>query len=274
MEFFPEYAKLEAAIKAAGKRAQDIRANGLAIMEKGRQDFVSDADIAVENDLKEAILPLFPNDQFLGEESGLSDKEGVKAQSHKMGVWVIDPIDGTTNFLQRMDYWCVSVAYVVNNEIELGFIYAPDRDEFFFAMRDKGAYLNGKKLSMTEPEIGQAIIGLGRSNRRPLKGYLDLLQTLDALDIEYRRFGAGALMLAHVSSGLVHGYFEAHLNSWDALAGLLLIQEAGGKVSSFLDSNGLFEGNLVWAASPLLWDRLETNCLTNDSFLPKSNDLR
>jgi len=244
-----EYQVLELAIKQAGKRAQKIRETGLSVTVKGRQDFVSEADVSVENELKQVIHSLFPNDGFLGEESGLV----VGNEEQAGGVWVIDPIDGTTNYLQGMDYWCISVAYVVENLVQIGFVYAPDREEFFFAQRDKGAYLNGAKLTINEPEVGHAIIGVGRSNRRPLQEYFDLLTTLDEQDVEHRRFGAGALMLAHVSSGLVHGYYESHLNSWDALAGLLLIEEAGGKVSDFLADNGLLNGSATWAASPKLW---------------------
>lgn len=247
-----EHQILELAIKHAGKRAQAIRETGLSITMKGRQDFVSEADVSVENELKQVIHSLFPNDGFLGEESGLV----VGNKNQAGGVWVIDPIDGTTNYLQGMDYWCISVAYVVENTIQIGFVYAPDRNEFFFAQRDKGAYLNGVKLTITEPDKGHAIIGIGRSNRRPLQAYFDLLTMLDKQDVEHRRFGAGALMLAHVASGLVHGYFESHLNSWDALAGLLLIEEAGGQTSDFLKDDGLLNGNVTWAASSKLWQDL------------------
>ncbi|WP_392385884.1 inositol monophosphatase family protein [Marinomonas primoryensis] len=244
-----EYQILESAIKKVGKRAQVIRQSGLSVTVKGRQDFVSEADVSVENELKEVIHALFPEDGFLGEESGLVRGTDTK----KSGVWVIDPIDGTTNYLQGMDYWCISVAYVINDVIQLGFVYAPDRDEFFFAQRGKGAYLNGAPLTIQEPKKGQAIIGVGRSNRRPLQAYFDLLVVLDTNNVEHRRFGAGALMLAHVASGLVHGYFESHLNSWDALAGLLLIEEAGGRVPNFLENDVLLNGNSVWAASSQLW---------------------
>tara|TARA_R110001632_G_scaffold90403_1_gene194209 strand:- start:5011 stop:5778 length:768 start_codon:yes stop_codon:yes gene_type:complete len=244
-----EYQILKSVIKKAGRRAQVIRQSGLSVTVKGRQDFVSEADVSVENELKEVIHALFPEDGFLGEESGLV----LGTDTKKSGVWVIDPIDGTTNYLQGMDYWCISVAYVINDVIQLGFVYAPDRDEFFFAQRGKGAYLNGTSLTIQEPEKGQAIIGVGRSNRRPLQAYFDLLAVLDTNNVEHRRFGAGALMLAHVASGLVHGYFESHLNSWDALAGLLLIEEAGGRVPNFLENDGLLNGNPVWAASSQLW---------------------
>ncbi|PYF80566.1 myo-inositol-1(or 4)-monophosphatase [Marinomonas alcarazii] len=247
-----DYQVLEAAIKTAGKRAQAIRQSGLSVTTKSRQDFVSQADIAVEAELKKVIRALFPDDGFLGEESGLVQA----SKPEDCGVWVIDPIDGTTNYVQGMDYWCVSVAYIKHNEIQMGFVYAPDREEFFTAKKGQGAYLNGVRLTIHDPQKGQALLGLGRSNRRPVQAYCDLILMLDKQSIEYRRFGAGALMLAHVASGLVHGYFESHLNSWDALAGLLLIEEAGGQVTDFLKNDGLLNGNLVWAASPQLWEEL------------------
>ncbi|QUX94005.1 inositol monophosphatase [Marinomonas sp. CT5] len=253
-----KYKVLESTIKKAGQRAQAIRQSGLSVTTKGRQDFVSQADIAVEDELKQVIRTLFPSDAFLGEETG-----GIQGCNPELdGVWVIDPIDGTTNYVQGMDYWCVSVAYVKGNDIQMGFVYAPDRDEFFLAKKGQGAYLNGVRLNIHEPEVGQAIVGLGRSNRRPIQAYCDLILLLDKQNIEYRRFGAGALMLAHVSSGLVHGYFESHLNSWDALAGLLLIKEAGGQVTDFLKNDGLLKGNLVWAASPQLWQNLKSSLVS------------
>jgi myo-inositol-1(or 4)-monophosphatase len=258
MKNFQSYTLLEKTIKTAGKKAQELRREGLSIRVKGRQDFVSQADVMVEQLLKEAILTLYPQDSFLGEESGLevAEKKLKGAANIDNGVWVIDPIDGTTNFMQGMDYWCISIAYVVAGIIEIAFVYAPDRDEFFFAKSGEGAYLNGQRLMVTEPEKGQAIIGLGRSNRRSLENYVQTLTVLDQQGVEYRRFGAGALMLAHVASGLVNGYYESHLNSWDALAGLLLIKESGGCISNFLANEGLLKGNVVWAASPILWQQL------------------
>ncbi|MCZ2722771.1 inositol monophosphatase [Marinomonas sp. 15G1-11] len=255
------YDVLENAIKRAGEKAQAFRKDGLSITVKGRQDFVSQADVLVENELKEVIKSLYPDDAFLGEESGLTTQYLSHDGASSRGVWVIDPIDGTTNYLQNMDYWCVSVAFVKDNKVEWGCIYAPDRNEFFIARSGQGAYLNGKRLNMKEPLDGHAILGLGRSNRTLLQNYLDLMVMLDRNNIEYRRFGAGALMLAHVASGLVHGYYEAHLNSWDALAGILLIEEAGGTVSDFLENDGLLNGNPILAATPILWRRLQAEDL-------------
>ena len=235
-------------IKRIGKQAQALRDQGLNIQTKGRQDFVSQADLFVEQQLCAWLGETFPEDGFLGEEGGL--------QPGKERVWVIDPIDGTTNFILGMDYWCISVACVQNNTLQLGIIYAPDRDEFFYAGNGEGAFLNQRPLHIHEPDPAQVVIGLGRSSRTPLPHYLHTIGQLISHDVEYRRFGAGALMLAHVAAGQIHGYYEAHLNSWDALAGLLLIQEAGGAHNAFLDNDGLYHGNTMWAAAPGIWRRL------------------
>lgn len=232
-----------------GKEAQSIRNSGLAVTAKADQDFVSHADIFVEQSLKSYLKMAFPHSGFLGEETGL--EAGLR------GLWVIDPIDGTTNFTLGMDYWCISVAYVEDEQIQLGIVYAPDRNELFVAQKDQGATLNGVGLSIVEPLPDRVVLGLGRSNRRPLADYLHSIEHLiEQENIEYRRFGAGALMLCHVASGQVHGYYEAHLNSWDALAGLLICQEAGAISNDFERENGLLEGNPIWVATPIVWQRL------------------
>lgn len=235
-------------IRQLGAEAQRLRDNGLRIDQKARQDFVSEADLYVEQQLKAWLHTHLPQDGFLGEESGLTQG--------KEGVWVIDPIDGTSNFILGMDYWCISMAYVRQNRIVLGIIFAPDRGEFFFAEAGQGAWLNDQPLRVKEPSPDAVVIGLGRSSRTPARRYTQTIEMLLDEGIEYRRFGAGALMLAHVAAGQVHGYYEAHLNCWDALGGLLLIAEAGGVHNlSHADAN-LLQGNPVWAACPEVQQRL------------------
>lgn len=226
-------------IRQLGTKAQELRDAGLQIESKGRQDFVSEADVFVEAELKKWLGEQFPQDGFLGEESGLVGGDA--------GVWVLDPVDGTTNFILGMDYWCISLAYVKANNIELGIIYAPDRQEFFFARRGAGAFLNGQRLTLQEPAPDAVVIGMGRSSRAPVTRYTQAIESLLNDGMEYRRFGAGALMLAQVATGQIHAYYEEHINSWDVLAGLLLITEAGGSSNAFLDNNGLLNGNTVLA---------------------------
>ena len=156
---------------------------------------------------------------------------------------MLDPVDGTTNFILGMDYWCISLARVWRAVARHHL--RPDRDEFFFAARGEGAYLNGRRLTLREPEPDAVVIGMGRSSRAPASDYARAIDTLLDAGLEYRRFGAGALMLAHVAAGQLHAYYEAHMNSWDALAGMLLIEEAGGTCNAFLANAGLRRGNLV-----------------------------
>lgn len=245
-------------VRTAGDLAQTRRASGLSIDRKSRQDFVTQADKEVEVYLTEQLQQRYPDDGILGEENGLL--------TGSEGTWVIDPIDGTSNYIQGMDYWCISVGYMVSGCVQLGCIYAPDRDEFFHAIKDEGSFLNGRQLHMQAPAPGQAMVGLGLSSRRPLKRYLDVIHYLITHDIEYRRFGAGALMLAHTAAGQVDGYFEAHLNSWDATAGLLLVSEAGGVCCDFYANEGLYHGNPIWVASKGFYEE-------NAAFLLNGNDV-
>lgn len=238
-----------ALIRRLGLEAKQLRDKGLTVEQKGRQDFVSQADVYVETQLREWLKTQRPQDGLLGEERGL--------EPGSEGTWVIDPIDGTTNFILGMDYWCISVAWVCNDRIELGIIYAPDREEFFFARAGHGAFLNDRRLTLTEPSPDAVVLGVGRSSRRAPREYTDALEKLLDQGVEHRRFGAGALMLAHVAAGLVHGYYEAHLHSWDALAGLVLISEAGGRHNDFLANEGLTNGNTAWAATPAVWQQLQ-----------------
>jgi myo-inositol-1(or 4)-monophosphatase len=233
----------------AGKLAVKYRDTGLNVSSKGRQDFVTQADLAVETLITEQLLEHFPNDGVLGEEHGTINPN--------RGTWVVDPIDGTSNYIKNMDYWCVSIAYVVDDEIQIGCIYAPDRDEMYLAIKNKGATLNAKPLQL-KPTLAsdEAVIGIGVSGRSPLPNYLDLITYLIENGLEYRRFGSAALTLAHVAAGQVDGYFEAHLNSWDATAGLLIACEAGALGNEFLAQNGLNQGNITLAAHPKIYPQL------------------
>ncbi len=218
----------------------------LEVVSKGRHDFVSQADLAVEALIRKRLHALFPDDGFLGEESG-----GAPDPRDSGGIWVIDPIDGTTNFINRVPVWCVSIAYVRQCRIEAGVVYDPNADELFAARRGHGAFCGETPISVnTAKSLAQGTVGIGYSARTPAATAVDSIRRLlDAGGI-YQRNGSGALMLAYVGAGRLIGYLEAHINAWDCLAGILLVTEAGGWTNDFLANDGLRHGNPVIAAAP------------------------
>jgi myo-inositol-1(or 4)-monophosphatase len=208
---------------------------------KSAIDFCTEADRAVERLIGAALAERF-GDTVIGEEFG-----GEASDS----VWVVDPIDGTSGYIHGTPRWCVSLAYLRRGTIELGLIYAPADGRRFLARRGQGATLNGRPIQVSGLRHGAApVVEVGWSARRPLAAYTELLCRLTAAGMEFRRHGSGALGLAEVACGLTDGYVELHINAWDALAGILLVQEAGGVTNDFLAGNGLLAGNLLLAASP------------------------
>ncbi|WP_421847965.1 inositol monophosphatase family protein [Marinomonas sp.] len=214
--------------KQAGQIAlgyqQRLKQEGLTIDIKGQQDFVSEADKATEDYIRKALEKTFPEDGFLGEESGAS-------LSEKGGVWVVDPIDGTTNFLRKQPTWCVSIAFLQDDESMIGVIYDACRGELFSAIKDQGAWLNGQKIKVNQQ--GDELVGLvnlGYSNKVSLESYFSTIQRLLENGIEHRRTGSAALALAHVASGQFDGFREDALNAWDMMAGVLIAAEAGATV--------------------------------------------
>ena len=230
----------QTAVRAAGSLARSVRQSSLAVSVKGRQDFVTNADVAVEDRLVEAIRSSFPDDGILAEESH-GTAEGEK-------TWIIDPIDGTTNFANGLDLWAISVGFALEGRIEFGVIYAPDRDELYAAMRGRGASLNGVSMRADAPSGRHGLILLGRSNRTASAGYLELVGRIAKSDYDYRRLGSAALSLALVARGLSSAYYEAHLNSWDCAAGLVICCEAGCR--SGFPQVDLTDGGPVLIARP------------------------
>jgi myo-inositol-1(or 4)-monophosphatase len=209
---------------------------------KGPQDFLTETDGAVEAHLKARIAEMFPQDAFLGEESG-----GAIGNN----VWVVDPIDGTANFARQIPHFCISIAFVADGEIELGAIYNPSLDEFYFARRGRGAEKNGQAIRVADTtDRNAACVELGWSKRVPLATYLAALADLLEQGANVRRGASGALGLAYVAEGRSDAYAELHMFPWDCLAGLLLVEEAGGVVAPFLSVDGLAQGGGVLAAAP------------------------
>jgi len=222
---------------ALARRRFDGRPGTTGINLKGNQDYLSAVDAEVEGLLRSRLLESFPADSFFGEEGG---------GSFDNDVWVVDPIDGTANFVRGISQFCISIAYVRNSRTQIGIIYDPMHDELFAAERGRGASLNGEPIRVSGlDDMKSATIEAGWSTRLPLSRYVELVDRILADGAGVRRGGSGALALAYVAAGRIDGYCELHMNSWDALAGLLLIEEAGGWVNDFLANAGLREGNIV-----------------------------
>jgi len=243
----------EAVVREAGRLAADhfARRELLSIERKGVQDLASEADRACEDLIVGRLSQLFPEDSFLGEERG-SRNPGAAA------VWVIDPIDGTHNFLTGIPFWCVSVGLVAGGELALGIVYHPLASELYSARSGGGAFLNGQPIKVSgETDLTRARICVGFSYRRPVAEHVRVVGSLLSAGCEYVRLGSGALGLAYSAAGRFDGYWERHINSWDAAAGLALMREAGGWVNDFLASDGLTQGSEILAATPELVEPLK-----------------
>lgn len=251
----PSVQDLDARFQAARRIAEEAAELGLgyfrdgaslAVTAKGVQDIVSNADRDIERRVRARLAEAFPGDAFFGEESGRGDGADPAA-----GVWVVDPIDGTDNFVRGIAGWCVSIAFVVGREVEIGAICDPLAGELYLARRGGGATLNGVPLAPRRVAgLGDGIVGMGYSLRRPPETTLKVFAGLLAERGMFQRTGSGALMLAYVAAGRYIGYFEAHINAWDCLAGVALVRESGGWTSDFLTGDGLYAGNPLAAAAP------------------------
>ena len=209
---------------------------------KGPQDYLTEFDGRCEAFLRDKIAAAFPADGFFGEETG-----GVQADH----LWVVDPIDGTANFARNIPHFCIVVTHVVRGRTEFGAIYNPVADELHFARRGHGATLNGRPIAVSSATAATAsTVEFGWSRRLAKTSYLRTLENLLDAGFNVRRAGSGALGLAYVADGRNEAYLEHHMNSWDCLAGLLLVEEAGGRVCAFPQATGLIHGGAVLAAAP------------------------
>ena len=213
-----------------------------------QQDWVSIADRSVEAHCRAQFAAAFPSDAMFGEETGGTIGERT---------WLIDPIDGTLNFVHGVRYWCVSIAFVRDGVREIAAVYDPPHDELFFATAGGGATLNGRPIRVSDcASLARALIMQGYVNRHDLETHLRLRRELVTSGAEVKDSGAGALMLAHVAAGRFDAYLEPHMNPWDASAGLLLVEEAGGRTLPYPGDRGLVAGGAVLATTPALYERL------------------
>ena len=226
------------------------RIGTLVIEDKGPQDFVSEADKAVELHVRAMIEDAFPEDGIVGEEhASKPSKSGF--------TWVIDPIDGTTNFINSIPAWVVVLAVVQNDQTAIGVTHDPIHEETFSAVRGKGARLNGETLICPpDTALSRGTVSTGYSTRIKTEGTLKLLDSIMEKGGVFHRNASGALSLAYVAAGRLIGYVEEHMNAWDCLAGQLLIAEAGGKVEVQSADDMIAEGGRVVAGSAGVFDDL------------------
>ena len=216
---------------------------------KGPQDFVSAADHAVEALIRERLEREFPGDAVLGEEAG------GDVGRH---VWVVDPIDGTLNFVHGVRYWCISIGFISAGERRIGVIYDPSLDELFWSVRGEGAWCDQTRLHVSPRDrLDHALVCAGYVPRHPLEEHLALKRRLHEAGAAVKDMGAGALMLAHVAAGRFDAFLEPHMFPWDASAGLLLVEEAGGRIHPYPGPGGLVGGGMVIAASKGIFDALQ-----------------
>ena len=215
------------------------------ITEKAQNDFVSAADRAAEEAIAFYLRDRTPEFGLLAEEGGASGASG--------GRWVVDPLDGTTNFVHGFPHFAVSVALVVDGRIEVGAIFDPMRDEMFSAARGGGAWRNGTRIYVTTREGlagGFLTTGFPFRVHRVLDTYLRVFHDVFLRVAAIRRPGAAALDLAHTAAGIFDGFFEFCLSPWDIAAGALLVREAGGLVTNLDGTEGIFDHGNVVAAGP------------------------
>jgi myo-inositol-1(or 4)-monophosphatase len=247
---------LNIAVKAArragaiiNRAAQDLDA--LTVTAKRHNDFVTEVDQAAEQAVIQILLKAYPEHAILAEESGAQGKSDF--------VWIIDPLDGTTNFIHGFPQYCVSIGLRHKGAMTQAVVYDPGRNELFTATRGHGAYLNDRRMRVSKrTRLEEALIGTGFPFRdfKHMSEYVAMMRKVMAQTVGVRRAGAAALDLAYVAAGRLDGFWEMGLSPWDMAAGSLLIQESGGLVSDFGgDSNYLDSGRIV-AGAPKIFRHL------------------
>jgi myo-inositol-1(or 4)-monophosphatase len=253
---------LDTAIQAAKAGGEILMANWRnlphgSIEEKKKNDFVTFADRESEARIVAAIRARYPNDAFLGEEGGAHGGGDPGSRT-----WIIDPLDGTSNFVSGFPFWCVSIAAREGSELVAAVIWDPIHDELYSAERGAGAWRNRTRLAVTgRKDLDGAFVATGFPfrNRDKIDSYLALFRAVFVRARAIRRAGSAALDLAYVASGVFDAFFEFRLSPWDIAAGALLIQEAGGIVTDFEGGAGFLErGNVLAGPVDLVADLRET----------------
>jgi myo-inositol-1(or 4)-monophosphatase len=255
----PLHPMLNIAVKAAraagaiiNRAALDL--DLLKISSKGPNDFVSEVDQAAERTIIDILLQAYPGHGILAEESGR--EHGARDSEY---VWIIDPLDGTTNFLHGFPVYAVSIALAHRGQVQQAVVYDPTRNDLFYASRGRGAFLNDRRLRVSKrTRMNEALIGTGFPFRKGdnFKRYVKMFEEVMQHCAGLRRPGAAALDLCYVAAGYYDGFFETGLNPWDVAAGSLMITEAGGLIGNFTgEADYLYQREVV-AGTPKVYGQM------------------
>ena len=250
---------LNVAVKAAraagaiiNRAALDVEA--VRISQKQVNDFVTEVDHASEKVIIETLLGAYPGHGILAEESG--SEHGAKDSEF---VWIIDPLDGTTNFIHGFPVYCVSIALAIRGKVDQAVIYDPTRNDLFTATKGRGAYMNDRRLRVSKrTRMQESLIGTGFPFRKGdnFKRYVKMFEEVMQNCAGLRRPGAAALDLCYVAAGFYDGFFETGLNPWDIAAGSLLITEAGGLIGNFTGESDFMYQREVVAGNPKIYGQM------------------
>jgi myo-inositol-1(or 4)-monophosphatase len=250
------YALARAVAQSAGALALDYWRNRerLVVELKGPQDFVSHADRDVEALIRREIAAVFPRDAFLGEETAASFSGPIDR------CWVVDPIDGTHNFLRGVPYWNVAIAYVEQGRARIAAVFDPAGGQLFHARQGAGAWCDDARgttrlQTAATGALAGAFVALGHHDRSFDAGYLELRRRMMESGVSMRNFGSAALQLAHVAQGRLDAFIERQLSVWDAIGGILLVEEAGGRAAPFMPERPTAKAACV-ASAPGIFDAL------------------
>ena len=250
---------LNIAIKAArsagtiiSRASMDL--DRITVNTKGPSDFVTEVDHAAEAAIIEILRDAYPGHAILAEESGSA--HGAKDSEY---VWIIDPLDGTTNFIHGVPMYAVSIALSFRGQLQQGVVYDPARNDLFIASRGRGAFLNDRRLRVSKRNrMNDALIGTGFPFRRgdDFKRYMEMLELVMQSCAGVRRPGSAALDLCHVAAGAYDGFFEPGLSPWDMAAGALMVTEAGGLIGNFTGESDFLFRHEVIAGNPKIYGQL------------------
>ena len=253
---------LNTAVRAARRAATIINRASfdleqIQVEQKAPNDYVTEVDKAAEEAIIDVLLSAYPTHAVLAEESGGSNNLNDESEN----VWIIDPLDGTTNFMHQFPAYCISIALQQKGVMTQAVIYDPVHNDLFTATKGGGAFLNNKRIRVSKTDrLSKALIGTGFANRnkdeKALKEFLRMFEVMTLNSQGLRRPGSAALDLAYVACGRYDGYFEENLKIWDIAAGALIVSEAGGIVADFDGEAGYLKSGNIVAGSPRIFGQM------------------